>query len=1315
MIKLIILLVPITVATETIDFSSRSFPPSIFYRIIGGKNTTIERVPYQISLQQYGNNNCGGSIISLEWVITSGHCVGRKPEVLTIRAGSTFHDRGGSIHTVREIVRHKNYDINEHNRAVNDIALIRVNEVFQFDKTRQPISLFDNRENVITGTMSNITGWGSLWEFGPEAEILQIARVPIVAKDVCHKAYISVGGLLPGQICAGYPEGGINACIGDSGGPLVINGRLAGVISGSIGCARPGYPEIYTEVAEYRLWIKEIAGIKIKMLSLLTVVFVFSVATADPLRYFPAWRNGRIVGGEDASIEEYPYQISLQLYKSHNCGGSIISKEWIVTAGHCVGGATSRLTIRAGSTLHNKNGSYHNVAQVIRHEKYGSNSRGLPENDIAVIRVEEPFQFDETRQPIPLFNDLEEATPGAISVITGWGNTFNGFPDNLQTVNVPIVSKAQCNESYKTVGGIPENQICAALPQGGKDACQGDSGGPLAIDGRLAGITSWGIGCARPGYPGVYTEVSRYRSWIKQQTGIFSVESQAFQELKRVRRVIGGERAVIEDFPYQVSIQVSKHHVCGGSIIAKKWVITAAHCINHPVSAYIVRAGTSYLVGGTLHKVDKIFRHSRFHVDKYQRPNHDIALMLIKNTFLFDRKHQPISLIDFGQKIKPGAIGITSGWGKTEWGTSVQLRTVALPIISKTICNSKYFNHNGIPDNQICAGHPYGGKDACTGDSGGPLVVNGSLAGITSWAIGCGEAAFPGSYTEIAAYRLWIREVTAWSLPHHHPDHLPPTSDIRIYGGDDAKIEEVAFQVSVQVSGRHWCGGSIIGHNWVLTAAHCAELPVRVYSIRAGSIFNDRDGNIYQVDKVIIHEDYHQIFGIPIDDIALMRVEPPFDFDEACHPINMFGKGEKPAIGSNAIVTGWGDTGNFPKEKRLQTVTVPIISIENCRVAYNFTDIPDHGRLCAMTPEGGKDACQGDSGGPLTIDGRLAGVVSWGVGCAMPGNPGVYAEVQYYRDWIKARTGIYINILFPIEIYQSHRDKHHISLDFHINTLKSIQQSSSEQCQFGCKKMFKFLILFGLVAVGLAHSINWISNINRSTPSGHIVGGEPVDIKEVPHQVSLQLYNFAFCGGTIVAKNWVLTAAHCSAYGTSISVRAGTTKKEVGGTVHSVTKVLVHEKYGTNRYGIPINDVALLKVEPEFTMDEVHQAIDLFDFQEEAVVGVHSVITGWGAVWEGGSTTEVLNKVKVPIISKKKCNDAYISYGGVPKGQICAAYPEGGKDACQGDSGGPLTIDGRLAGIVSWGNGCARPGYPGVYTEVASYRDWIDMKMIMYS
>lgn len=223
---------------------------------------------------------------------------------------------------------------------------------------------------------------------------------------------------------------------------------------------------------------------------------------------------------------------------------------------------------------------------------------------------------------------------------------------------------------------------------------------------------------------------------------------------------------------------------------------------------------------------------------------------------------------------------------------------------------------------------------------------------------------------------------------------------------------------------------------------------------------------------------------------------------------------------------------------------------------------------------------------------------------------------------------------------------------------------------------------------------------------GKIVGGESIDITDAPYQVSLFSAGTFLCGGSIISENYIITAGHCAVYG-AYSVNAGSSHTRKGGSYHYVKKVVVHEKYGTSKDGLPINDIALMEVYPPFELDETRKAVPLVNKGKLLTPGLHGMISGWGALYEGGYSSDELQGVQVPLISKEECQKKYAFAGTIPEGEICAAYPAGGKDSCQGDSGGPFVVEGNLAGIVSWGYGCARPGYPGVYTEVAYYHDWI--------
>ena len=144
-------------------------------------------------------------------------------------------------------------------------------------------------------------------------------------------------------------------------------------------------------------------------------------------------------------------------------------------------------------------------------------------NDIGIIEVSEPFEFNDFVKPIVLAPEGEEYEEGDTCVVSGWGSTFEGgiVARYLRAVEVPYVNDEDCDVAYAS-GGTPvvDSMLCAGVK--GKDACQGDSGGPILCggNGTLSGVVSWGNGCAREGYPGVYTQVSKFRDFIRQTTGI---------------------------------------------------------------------------------------------------------------------------------------------------------------------------------------------------------------------------------------------------------------------------------------------------------------------------------------------------------------------------------------------------------------------------------------------------------------------------------------------------------------------------------------------------------------------------------------------------------------------------------------------------------------------------------------------------------------------------------------------------------------------------------------------------------------------------
>jgi len=219
-----------------------------------------------------------------------------------------------------------------------------------------------------------------------------------------------------------------------------------------------------------------------------------------------------IVGGVDATLGQIPYICSLRR-TSHSCGGSILSPNTFITAAHCVSGANpSVLSIRCGSLTHASGGVIYQISRTIVHENYNS---GTIDSDIALLYPASAIALGQQAQVIALVAQGQDPQAGEVNIVSGWGTTSESgsLSATLKTVNIPTVSREQCNTQYGS-GRITQTMYCAGISAGGIDACQGDSGGPYVIGTLLAGLTSWGTGCARPTHAGVATRVGSFTNWV---------------------------------------------------------------------------------------------------------------------------------------------------------------------------------------------------------------------------------------------------------------------------------------------------------------------------------------------------------------------------------------------------------------------------------------------------------------------------------------------------------------------------------------------------------------------------------------------------------------------------------------------------------------------------------------------------------------------------------------------------------------------------------------------------------------------------------
>jgi secreted trypsin-like serine protease len=258
---------------------------------------------------------------------------------------------------------------------------------------------------------------------------------------------------------------------------------------------------------------------KTKLLS-----FLFCIA----LTTISAQQN--IIGGNNTTIGENPWQVSLrstntyhivEIRNQHLCGGSILSPTWILTAAHCVTNRTTgaviginEITVTGGITMRNDAGQLRLVAEIVRHPNY--NAQTL-ENDVALIRLTAPLNFNVNVRPILLTNSTNLANVGITGTVTGWGNTLDGTANTaanqLQILTMPIISRTQANNL--TGPNVSNNMIPLLRP--GTGVAPGDSGGPLSVVSNgtryLIGCSSWGE-FPKDQKPTIYTNLFNYRAWI---------------------------------------------------------------------------------------------------------------------------------------------------------------------------------------------------------------------------------------------------------------------------------------------------------------------------------------------------------------------------------------------------------------------------------------------------------------------------------------------------------------------------------------------------------------------------------------------------------------------------------------------------------------------------------------------------------------------------------------------------------------------------------------------------------------------------------
>ncbi|XP_060524122.1 trypsin-1-like [Cylas formicarius] len=237
-------------------------------------------------------------------------------------------------------------------------------------------------------------------------------------------------------------------------------------------------------------------------------------------------RQQRVVGGNITKVNEFPWIAGISHGGTYHCGAALITRRHLLTAAHCINGFDfNELTVTLGDHDRLDLDRHYSIEvrglrSVRKHEHFDKASFN---NDIAILEMDSPVDFNHRIQPVCLPNDEFLDYAGRIGIIAGWGKTKEKgeISTVLRKVAVPVWSRRDCYNSGYGERKISENMFCAGYPEGGIDACQGDSGGPLQLsnsfgDMEIIGVVSWGRGCARKNLPGVYTKVVNYLHWVEE-------------------------------------------------------------------------------------------------------------------------------------------------------------------------------------------------------------------------------------------------------------------------------------------------------------------------------------------------------------------------------------------------------------------------------------------------------------------------------------------------------------------------------------------------------------------------------------------------------------------------------------------------------------------------------------------------------------------------------------------------------------------------------------------------------------------------------